>query len=41
MILLDFVLQIFVYIFSIYLCIVYAPIFFGAIVLTLGLRLML
>jgi hypothetical protein len=27
MILLDFVLQIFVYIFSIYLCIVYAPIF--------------
>ena len=28
MILLDFVLQIFVYIFSIYLCIVYVPIFF-------------
>ena len=38
MILLDFMLQIFVYIFSIYLCIVYAPIFFGAIVLTLGLK---
>jgi hypothetical protein len=35
MILLDFVLQIFVYIFSIYLCIMYAPIFFGAIVLNL------
>jgi hypothetical protein len=27
MILLDFVLQMFVYIFSIYFCIVYAPIF--------------
>jgi hypothetical protein len=41
MILLDLLLQIFLYVFSIYLCIVYAPIFFGAIVLTLGLRLML
>ncbi len=37
----HWLLQIFVYIFSIYLCIVYEPIFFGAIVLTLGLRLLL
>jgi hypothetical protein len=40
-ILLDIVLQIFVYIFSIYLCIVYAPIFLVQLFSTLGLRLML
>jgi len=41
MILLDFVLQIFAYIFSIYLCIVYAPTFLAQLFLTLGLRLVL
>jgi hypothetical protein len=41
MILLDSVLQIFVRI-SVFICaLLHAPIFFGAIVLTLGLRLML
>jgi hypothetical protein len=35
--LLDFVTSNICVYFSIYLCIVYAPIFFGAIVLTLGL----
>jgi hypothetical protein len=41
MILLDFVVANICVYFSIYLCIVYAQIFFGAIVLTLGLRLIL
>ena len=41
MILLDLVAANIVYIFSIYLCIVYAPIFLAQLFLTLGLRLML
>ncbi len=40
LILLDFLLQIFVYIFSIYLCILYAPIFSAQLFWNLGLRLM-